>query len=191
MAVTTAGVVDRGLRRTGDPRVWGTTIGAAGASVFVHANRGELPSTASIVAVVLWVGALAAYVWAVFVRPRWFPEPEPVRGSAPWIYLASVVGMLALVQVGQMALDAGDKVDVLPAVIVLAVGLHFLPFARAFHTPMFIRLGLAMAALGVVGLVLGLAWTETAAPAIAVLAGLVMLLVITEAALRDDGHAPF
>ncbi|KAA1418182.1 hypothetical protein FE697_020310 [Mumia zhuanghuii] len=177
--------MDRGLRRPGDPRVWGTIVGAIGASVFVHANRVELAHTASLVAVVLWAAALATYVWAVFLVERRFPDPQQVSRSAGWVYLASVAGMLVVVQVGRAALDAGDAVDVLPGVIVLAVGLHFLPFARAFQTPLFTRLGLTMSVLGAVAVALGLLWTPTATAAIAVLTGLVMLLAIAEDALRD------
>lgn len=69
--------------------------------------------------------------------------------------------------------------------IVLAVGLHFLPFARAFDTPMFTRLGVVMTVLGGTGLLLGLAWTATAAAVAAVVTGLVMLVIITDDALSD------
>ena len=48
--------------------------------------------------------------------------------------------------------------------IVLAVGLHFLPFARAFDTPMFTRLGVVMTVPGGTGLLLGLAWTQQRRP---------------------------
>lgn len=177
--------VSRGLQRPADPRCWGALVGALGASVFVHANRGRLPDVASTGAVVLWSGAVVAFVWAVFVVPRLFPRLRPLPRSAGWVYLASVAGMIALIQVGQVALRAIGNADVAPGVIVLAVGLHFLPFARAFVTPMFTRLGLIMTVLGVVGLVVGLAWTPTATAGVAVLTGLVMLVVITHDALRD------
>ena len=76
----------------------------------------------------------------------------------------------------------------------LAVGAHFLPFAAAFHTPMFGPLGLVMVALGGLGLLLGLWWTNTAAPSVAVVAGLVMLALISadalEGRLTPRGHEP-
>jgi hypothetical protein len=175
----------RGLSRLADPRVWGPVIGAVGASVFVHANRGRLPDVASTGASALWTGALAVFVWAVFVTPRHFPPPRPLPRSAGVVYLASVVGMIAVIQAGGRALEAIDHPDVVPAVIVLAVGLHFLPFARAFRTPMFTRLGIVMTALGATGLALGLAWTSTAAAVVAVTTGLVMLVVMADDALRQ------
>ncbi len=176
--------VGRGLSRMADPRCWGPVIGAVGATVFVHANRGQLTDTASTGALALWTGALAAFVWAVFLFPRRFPPPGPLPRSAGWVYLASVIGMIALIQAGRFVLQAGDRDELAPAVIVLAVGLHFLPFARAFRAPVFARLGVVMAALGGTGLVLGLAWTATAAPAAAVVTGLVMLVVMADDALR-------
>jgi len=175
----------RGVRRLGDPRCWGAVVGAVGASVFVHANRVELPTAASTGAVVLWMGALVLFVWAVFVRPRRFALLRPPPRSAGLVYFLSVAGMLALIQLGQMVLKAGGHTAVVPGLIVLAVGLHLLPFARAFDTPMFTRLGLVMTALGVVGLGLGLWWTPTATAAVAVLTGLTMLVVISDDALRD------
>lgn len=149
-------------------------------------NRGELPPTASAAAVVLWAAALAVFAWAVFLAPRSFPTPRPLPRSAGWVYLASVVAMVATIQLGRLWSEAADQGDVTPAVIVLAVGLHFLPFARAFRTPMFTRLGLVMTALGITGLVLGLVWTTTAAAVVAVVTGLVMLLVMTDDALRGQ-----
>ncbi len=142
-----------------------------------------------------WAAAFLAYLWLTFVRPQ-VPEPvQPVRRSAGLVYLASVVGMLALIRVGSEVLDAQRGADGLvlrPALIVVAVGLHFLPFASAFHAPVFTRLGLLVGALGVVGLVLGWAWDERAAPAAAVVTGIVMLVVIAGAAApprvpREDG----
>ena len=177
--------VEQGLQRMADPRCWGPIIGAVGASVFVHANRHQLPHAASIAAVVLWTAALAASLWAVYLMPRRFPPPRPLPRRAGWVYLSSVVVMIAVIQAGRAILHTAERPDVAPAIIVIAVGLHFLPFARAFRTPMFARLGIVMTALGGMGLLLGLAWTATAAAAAAVTSGLVMLVVITEDALRD------
>lgn len=178
--IGTPGTVGRGLQHLVHPRVWGAVIGAIGGSVFVQANRGELPAAVSTGALVIWAGALAVFVWAVLITPRLFAPLEPLPRSAAWVYFLSVAGMLVGIQLGRFALDAVGRVDVFPGVIVLAVGLHFLPFARAFATPMFTRLGLVMAVLGVAGLVLGLAWTGTAAAAAAVVTGVVMLLVISQ-----------
>ncbi|MFC8731605.1 hypothetical protein ACFT5B_04020 [Luteimicrobium sp. NPDC057192] len=174
-------VVARGVERALDPRVWGSAIGAAGGCVFVLANRGSLAAPVSALALVACAAALAFYVWRVWWRRRPFPEPEPVGRWAGLVYLASVAGMLVLIRLGRLALGDNHE-DLVPGVIVLAVGLHFLPFARAFHTPLFRRLGLVMAALGVAALVLGLVWTPVATAGVVVLTGLAMLVLIGLAA---------
>lgn len=168
--------------------MWGSIVGAVGATVFVWANRGALSAPWSGLAVAAWAVGLAAYVVTVFVLPRRFPAPPPVRRSAGLVYLASVGGMLVLINLGRLVLERSAHEDLQPALIVLAVGAHFLPFAAAFHTPMFRRLGAVMVALGVLGLLLGLWWTSTAAPSVAVVAGLVMLALISSDALH--GHEP-
>ncbi len=168
--------------------MWGTVVGAAGATVFVMTNRSAFAQPWPRVAELVWALAFLAYVWFVFVRPREFPELGPVGRRAGVTYLASVVGMLVLIRLGTALLDAAGGAGLRPALIVVAVGLHFLPFARAFHTAMFAVLGSLMAAIGAAGLVLGwLGWLgdERAAPASAVLTGIVMLVVIAADAGRS------
>jgi hypothetical protein len=112
-------------------------------------------------------------------------HPSTVRGghwggfAAAATYLRSVVAMLLLIGVGTSLLDTVNRGGLRPALIAVAVGLHFLPFAKAFHTPMFVVLGSLMTALGSTGLVLGWVWDERAAAASAVVTGMAMLLVIT------------
>ncbi|MGC5167337.1 hypothetical protein [Luteimicrobium sp. DT211] len=170
-------VTARGVERAADPRVWGSAIGAAGGCVFVLANRGALAGPAPALALLACVAALAFYLWRVWWRRRTFPRPAPIGRWAGLVYLASVAGMLVLIRLRRLALGDAHE-HVLPALIVLAVGLHFLPFARAYRTPLFARLGLVLVALGVVALLLGLAWTATATSAVVVLAGLAMLVLI-------------
>lgn len=175
----------RGIQRVWDPRVWGTVVGAVGATVFVLENRVELPAPWPTLALLAWGLALAAYLWQVFVVRRDFGPMEPVGRGAGLVYLASVVGMLVLIRLGTAFVDAGDKPGLQPAVIVVAVGLHFLPFAAAFHTPMFTRLGATMAVIGALGLGLGWLVDPRWAPAAAVLVGVVMLVMIAaDAAAR-------
>jgi hypothetical protein len=168
----------RGILRIGDPRVWGTIIGAIGATVFVMANRGALVEPWPAVAVTAWALSLAAYLAFVFMVPRHFGPAEPVRARAGFVYLGSVAGMLAVIALGTLALTSAGRVDLRPALIVVAVGAHFLPFATAFHTPLFIRLGAIMVAAGAVGLLLGWFWDGRAASIAAVVSGISMLIVI-------------
>ncbi|MBM9459103.1 hypothetical protein JK386_04255 [Nocardioides sp. zg-536] len=178
----------RGLARVPDPRVWGTLVGAAGGTVFVLANRGDLPGPLPGIAVAAWALTVAAYVWFVLVVPRPFGPVPQVRRSAGLVYLTGVVGMLVLIRVGSLLLEDADRTELRPALIVVAVGLHFLPFASAFHTPLFTVLGLLMPAIGGVGLVLGWAWDGDAGAWAAVIAGLTMLtLIASDAAPTRTG----
>ena len=185
---TSAGAPVRGVHRLWDPRVWGTIIGATGATVFVLTNRGALAAPWPTVATVAWAVALLPYLWFVFGAPRAFDQVVSVGARTGITYVGSVVGMLVLIRLGTVLLHDANIVGLRPALIVVAVGLHFLPFAKAFKTPMFLLLGTLMAALGPAGLVLGWAWHEWTAAASAVVTGLVMLLVIAGDARRPDGR---
>ena len=94
----------RGVQRLWDPRVWGTIIGAVGATVFVLSNREALPAPVPTVATLAWTAALLLYVTFVFAAPRetglvlgWHWDERAGAGSA---VIAGLV-MLALI-----ALDA-------------------------------------------------------------------------------------
>lgn len=71
--------------------------------------------------------------------------------------------MIVLIRVGSALLPDGRVDEIRPALIVIAVGLHFLPFAAAFHTPLITWLGSLMFVMGTVGLALGWWWTDNAA----------------------------
>ncbi len=113
---------------------------------------------------------------------------DPVGSRAGVTYLSSVVGMLVLIRLGTVLLYDAGSAGLQPALIVVAVGLHFLPFAKAFHTPMFVVLGSLMTLLGAAGLVLGWVWDERAAAASAVVSGIAMLVVIAVDAGRPHGR---
>jgi hypothetical protein len=185
---TSASAPVRGVHRLWDPRVWGTIVGATGATVFVLTNRGALAPPWPTLAIIAWLGALLPYVWCVFGAPRVFDQVGPVGSRAGITYVVSVVGMLVLIRLGTVLLHDANIGGLRPALIVVAVGLHFLPFAKAFKAPMFLLLGTLMAVLGTAGLVLGWVWDEWAAATSAVVTGLVMLLVIAGDARRPHGR---
>jgi hypothetical protein len=165
--------------------VWGATVGAVGASVFVLVNRGELTHPWPTVAVIVWVVTLSAYTWFVFLARRVFDEPEPANPHAGTIYLCSVVSMLVLIRGGTTLLNHAGTQALRPALIVVAVGLHFLPFRAAFRTNMFTVLGTAMVVIGTTGLAAGWWWDARIAAASAVISGVVMLVIITADAARS------
>lgn len=167
-----------GLRRPGDPRVWGAGIGAIGATVFVLANRDLLGTPWAPLALAAYAVALALFVWAVLLLVRDFgPLPQP-RTNPLVVYLAAVAFELGLIYVGSQLLERIGLIELRPALIVLAVGLHFIPFAWVFRLPLFMPLAIVMSVLGVVGLILGATVNTVFAPAIAVVTGVAMLLII-------------
>lgn len=174
----------RGIQHLMHPQVIGALIGASGASVFVHANRGAPPGSWSTVAVAVWAAALLVWGWAVLLRPRRLSDARPAQ-RAGLVYVASVAGMLVTFAVGRRVLDAVERPELMPAVIVIGVGLHFVPFARSFSAPVFGVLGWTLAAIGVAGLLLGLVGGAVPVAAAAVVTGVVMLLLIALDAVRD------
>ena len=173
-----------GLATPLHPQVLGGLVGAVGASVFVLVNRTRLADPWPAVALALWLVALAAYAWVALLRPRVLPDLEQPSPRAGAVYGAAVVGMLVLISGGSAVLRSTGHADLQPALVALAVGLHFLPFAAAFRAPVFRLLGAAVASVGAVGLGLGLLVGPWAAAAAAVVAGLVMLVLMTVDARR-------
>ncbi|MBM6401208.1 hypothetical protein [Phycicoccus sonneratiae] len=174
----------RGLWSPLHPQVIGALVGASGGTAFVLANRGALPDPWPTVALLAWLVALAGWAWTVLLRPRHLPPIAPARPGAGVVYVVSVAGMLAGFAAGRVLLEAAGHPGLMPAVVVVAVGLHFVPFARAFRAPVFGVLGWTLAAVGFAGLLLGLALGAGAAALAAVLTGLVMLGVMALDAVR-------
>ncbi|MBR7742530.1 hypothetical protein KC207_04410 [Phycicoccus sp. BSK3Z-2] len=174
----------RGIHHLLHPQVLGVIIGASGASAFVHVNRVLLPDPWPALAVAAWALALALCAWAVLLRRRRLRDLEPPGRFAGLVYTGSVLGMLAAFAVGRVALDAAGRPELMPGVVVLAVGLHFVPFASAFDAPVFGVLGWTLAGLGVLGLALGWVVGAEAVAAAAVLTGVAMLALMAVDALR-------
>jgi hypothetical protein len=171
-----------------DPRRWGSLIGLVGGMVFIASYS---PALGVVVATLAWAVAIAAVLAALFahyVRPVPLGHLERPRPVALAVYLACVVGEVALIAAGSNALAAAGRSDLRPALIAAVVGLHFLPFAWAFGERMFLVLGGAVAGFGVTGLLVGALEVPAAAEAAAVLAGLVMLLLVVRYA--RGGFAP-
>jgi len=158
-----------------DPRRWGALVGLVGALTFAFSYSWALPGTFGTVGRTATVACSAVTLWHLFVRPR--PLGAYVVPSAGRIvvYLLCVAGELALIAVGSRMLDAAGAGDLRPALIAAAVGLHFVPFAWAFHQRVFLLLGPVLVVLGGVGLVLG---TGLAASGTAVAAGVAMAVVL-------------
>ena len=172
-----------GIARAWDPRVWGTFVAAAGGTVFVLTNRGELADPWPPVALAAWGLVFVAHLWATLLMPRHFPRSGPISRSAPLVYCVSVIAMIAVIQLGRVALEQINRVDLHQALTVFAVGAHFFPFAKVFSNPFFTRLAWVMSTLGVLATIVGLAWSGTASAAVVVVNGLVMLALLTHYAM--------
>lgn len=172
----------RGYRWLGHPQVSGSVVGMIGGTAFVWANGPALPASGWAAAAVAWAALLGYCVWAVFIAKR--PEPRGSRpaGAALVTYLLSVAGMLVTIVLGTWALRAADRPELQVTAVIVAVGLHFLPMARAFAAPVFRHLGVTLASIGVLGLVLGWWVHAVFAPVAAVATGLAMLLLVGRAA---------
>ncbi len=138
-----------------DPRRWGSLIGLIGGLVFIGSYSSALGAVVSTAAwtdgVVLVLAALSAhYVWPVALGPMARPSRLALA-----TYLACVAGELALINLGSRALTAAGDGQLLPALIAAVVGLHFIPFAWAFHERMFFWLGGLVCGLGGTGLLVG------------------------------------
>lgn len=178
-----AAVTGRGITWVGHPEVSGSLVGAIGGSAFVLVNRGDLPGVWPTIALVAWAMAALAYVWATFVRVRPVPQLARPATGAPVIYVLSVLGMVGLIVLGARVLAWANLPEAQVSVVVTAVGLHFLPFARAFRAPVFQVLGVALAVTGLLGIAGTVLLGPVAAAIAAVVAGLVIFAVMTALAV--------
>jgi len=154
--------------RFADPRRIGALAGLVGAVTFVFSYAGGLLPAAAVTVQVLVIVLVGATLGILFVRPRGLGRFVPPSWIAVCVYLLCVVGELALISVGTAGLLQIGREELRPALIVLVVGLHFLPFAWAFHERMFTWLGAMLVVLGALGLL------TDVAELVAVIAGLAM-----------------
>ena len=146
--------------------------------VFIASYSSALGAPASASA---WTAGLAGVLVALFahyLRPVSLGPLAHPRPRALAVYCGCVVGELALIAAGSRALNAGGHGDLRPALIATVVGLHFVPFAWAFREPMFLHLGLLVGVIGAGGLLAGALGVPHAANALAVVAGLTMIITI-------------
>lgn len=161
-----------------DPRRWGSLIGLAGGMWFIVGYSPALGTTISILSIVVGATLVGAALFAHYIRPVALGQSPRPGAAALLIYGACVVGELLLINLGSRVLTAAGHADVYPALVAVAVGLHFIPFAWAFKEHMFYWLGGIVATLGTIGLAAGIMGVALAADAVAVIAGLSMQVII-------------
>lgn len=162
----------------------GGLIGAVGGVAFIVINAGELPG--SLVWRVVGVVGFVALVATLLLRPP--PAPPEPTPRAMRIYWACVIGEVLAIPVGAAILGNAGQADLVPAWVVLVVGVHFVPFARAFELPLFLRLGIAMMVIALAGMATALAGVERGVPAAAVLAGFVLFAAVWAGARADEAE---
>ena len=150
----------------------GSVVGAVAGLVFVLADSGGLPA-----ATALRSAGVVAFV-LVIVLLRRGPAGEPPRPSRTALrpYWLCVLGGVVAIPLGALVIRTLDGPSELAVVwVVLVVGVHFLPFARAFGLPVFDLLARALSTVALVGGGLTLAVDAAAGPWTAVVAGFVLL----------------
>lgn len=154
-----------------DGRRLGSLIGAIGGLGFVLANAGALPggTALKIAAAVAFVGVLVAIVRTTAPPP---PAPTP---AAIRVYWWCVIGEVLAIPAGAAVLRSLDHEELVRTWVVLVLGVHFVPFARAFRAPLFGYLGALLVAVAVIGAAASLAGAGRAELWTAVVAGFLLL----------------
>ena len=152
----------------------GSLIGAVAGLLFILINAGGTDAAAAvrIVGIVLFVAALW---WGVARAPG--SAPASLSPRAGRIYWSSVLAEIVAIPVGASVINnLLDHPELTVLWVVAVVGIHFLPFSRAFGTPMYAWLGGSMVVLAVIGAAVTIAAGSDSAPSwFAVTAGVVLL----------------
>ncbi|MEU5870291.1 hypothetical protein AB0A73_01870 [Glycomyces sp. NPDC047369] len=160
----------------------GGTIGSIGGLVFVLVNAGGLPGPLPLIARIAGVAAFALAVWVVMRRaPAGRP---PARESLRTYWIAVAAEVVAIILGANIINRVFERPELTVCWVVLVVGVHFLPFAKAFDAPVFRPLAWSLIALGAAGGALTVATSAAAAAATAVLAGFVLLAFSSLGSLR-------
>ncbi|MDF1606054.1 hypothetical protein [Nocardioides sp. YIM 152315] len=170
-----------------DGRVVGSLIGLVGGEVFVQANAAGLPGETAVRAAG-WALGLAV-LGSVVVHLRSSPTaPPPPSRQGLRVYGVSVIALAVSVPVGAAALRAVGHDELTRAWVVLVVGLHLLPFARAFGQPFFRPLAWSLVTVALVGGAATVAGFEDGPGWTGVLAGGVLLVAALVGLRRRDRH---
>jgi hypothetical protein len=154
----------------------GSLIGAVGGLAFLLFNTGSLPAALAWTIRVIGVVAFVAVVWYAVLRPQrrgMVERPGAVNMRTYWL---AVLAMVVAIPLGSLVINRVlERPELTLPWVVLVLGAHFLPFARAFRAPIFAQLGLALVALAVAGAVVALLVDARAAVWLAIAAGFVLL----------------
>jgi hypothetical protein len=152
----------------------GSLIGAIAGALFILINAGGTGSAVPIriAGVVLFAGAVT---WGVVRAPQSTPVAlSPQAGRTYWL---SVLAEIVAIPVGASLINnVFDRPELTVLWVVAVVGLHFLPFSRAFAAPMYLWLGVTMIVLAVIGAIVTIVADSNSAPSwFGVVTGIVLL----------------
>jgi len=163
----------------------GSLVGGLGGLAFVLGNAGGLPAGWPWPVRALGVLVYLLVLWFAVVRVWHVSDPVPPAPHALRTYAISVVAMLLLFPLGSLLLRRVGYPQLTLPWVVLVVGAHFLPMARAFRAPVLRAVGLALGGVAVLGavlvLTLGPGWPVSAT---AVAAGFTLLAAASVGAYR-------
>lgn len=174
----------RGIGALGHPLVSGGLIGVVGGAAFLFGGIAGLPPASQGALRTLAAAVVVVALVAVLLLPRSLPEQVPPARAAVRVYGVSVAAMLLLLPATRLVAKAMDAPTAQIALVAVVVGGHFLPFASAFHAPVFRWIGGSMLVFGLLGAALAVAGMAEAGPAGAAAAGAAMLLIVAVQALR-------
>lgn len=154
---------------------FGSLVGAVGGLLFVLISAPDAAGDFAWLVRTTGVVAFVAVVAFVLTGNRSAQPGSTPSQQALRIYGWSVLAMVVAIPLGSAVLQrSGFSAVVLPWVV-LVVGAHFLPMARAFEAPLLLRLGVTLVALGLLGGLLALLLGPGVSPWVGVITGLVLL----------------
>lgn len=168
----------------------GSMIGAIGGVIFVLVNAGALGSLARIFLGVVGVVVFLATLWYAVVRTRNHPAGPRPPADALRVYWICVAAEVVAIPLGaQVLVRVFDRPGLTLVWVVFVVGVHFLPFARAFRVPLFIGLGVALVVMALIGGLVTVIIGPLGAPLAGVAAGFVLLAFAVVGAYRQESVA--
>ncbi len=135
--------------------------------------------------------ALFGWIFLTVRRGRTLPPGEG-REDSPFgkrYGIAVAVMVVAIFAGSRLFVAVYDFPEAVPAWILLAVGLHFIPFARFFDSNRFLLLAGLLCAVAVLAVVLGAAGVTWAWRAVPGFGGALVLWAIAADSLRDGTKA--
>jgi hypothetical protein len=130
----------------------GALIGAIAGLVFILINAGALPGWWAWAVRGAGIVVFLAVLWLSVLRRDRAQADVPAPSPSSWrVYWAMVAFEVVLLPVGVKVLVRLGQAGLTVPWVALIVGVHFLPFARAFGASVFRVLGLVLIALAAVG----------------------------------------